>query len=395
MKRLGLASLMALLAVTVACKSPPPIPDGCNSASDDGGNAASQDAQTAMLAAFDKYEVVGGTAGHGNKDTDDFTLALIRNPLFADTVNDIAVECGNSLYQATLDQYIAGADLPLSDVRKIWRNTTQIECGFSTFYEELFPLVRRINMKLTSDKQIRMLACDPPVDWSSVHSISDLMPFMNRDGNIASVMEKEVLAKKRKALMLFGINHMQHFGHTGVAQYENAGYGNLTFVVADHFGFGNDTPSLAQNNDSIEAQMLSWQVPSMVSIAGTFLAKLDPAYFGQTPQSSGQTGYPGVDGYLYVGRRDFLLRESRSAQAVLDQEFIGELQQRANSVGAPPGSPMDPASIFQLESQASPFLYDPPGDGGADAGVDGSPADSGGEADGGEETGLADAGDGG
>jgi hypothetical protein len=34
---------------------------------------------------------------HGMKDVDDFTLSLIRNPSFPEKVNDIAVECGNSL----------------------------------------------------------------------------------------------------------------------------------------------------------------------------------------------------------------------------------------------------------------------------------------------------------
>ncbi len=47
-----------------------------------------------------------------------------------------------------LDRYIAGDDIPLSEVRPTWRNTTQTMCGTSAFYEELFPLVRRINQRL-------------------------------------------------------------------------------------------------------------------------------------------------------------------------------------------------------------------------------------------------------
>src|SRR5271168_4598491 len=62
------------------------------------------DATTAILAAFDKYEVVGLSAAHDNKDLDDFVLHLVRNPAFATKVNDIVVECGNSFYQPTLDR---------------------------------------------------------------------------------------------------------------------------------------------------------------------------------------------------------------------------------------------------------------------------------------------------
>jgi hypothetical protein len=57
----------------------------------------------AILAAFDRYEVVAIPEAHGMKDLDDFILSLIRDPAFPVKVNDIEVECGNSLYQPVLD----------------------------------------------------------------------------------------------------------------------------------------------------------------------------------------------------------------------------------------------------------------------------------------------------
>jgi hypothetical protein len=131
-----------------------------------GSNPKPEDATTAILAAFEKYEVVGMSAAHGNKDLDDFILDLIRNPAFPSKVNDVAVECGNSLYQPVLDRYIAGDEVPLSDVRLVWRNSTQTMCGMSGFYAVLFPLVRRINQKLPQERKLRVLAGDPPIDWS-------------------------------------------------------------------------------------------------------------------------------------------------------------------------------------------------------------------------------------
>ena len=164
----------------------------------------------AILAAFDKYEVVGMPEAHGLKDVDDFILSLIRNPAFAEKVNDIAVECGNSLYQPVLDRYIAGEDVPFTEVRKVWRNTTQMMCGMSGFFEQVFPLVRAINQKLPPAKRLRVLAGDPPIDWDQVKNFQDHSKFVNRDASIASVMEKEVLSKHRKALMLFGTFHLMH-----------------------------------------------------------------------------------------------------------------------------------------------------------------------------------------
>src|SRR2546422_10847145 len=73
-----------------------------------GSDPKPRDATTAILAAFDKYQVVGMGAAHGFKERDDFILALIQNTEFPVKVNDIVVECGNRLYQDTLDRYIAG-----------------------------------------------------------------------------------------------------------------------------------------------------------------------------------------------------------------------------------------------------------------------------------------------
>jgi hypothetical protein len=89
-----------------------------------GAEPTPEPAVPAILAAFKKYEVVAMPEAHGMKDIDDFIFSLIRNPAFPEKVNDIEVECGNSLYQPVLDRYIAGEDVPFSEVRKVWRNTT-------------------------------------------------------------------------------------------------------------------------------------------------------------------------------------------------------------------------------------------------------------------------------
>jgi len=98
------------------------------------------------------------------KDLDDFILALVRDPRFPEKINDIEVECGNSLYQPVLDRYIAGEDVAFTEVCKVWRNTTQSMCGWSGFFEQFFPVVRAINQKLPTTKRPRVLAGDPPID---------------------------------------------------------------------------------------------------------------------------------------------------------------------------------------------------------------------------------------
>jgi len=46
---------------------------------------------------------------------------------------------------------------PFTEVRKVWRNTTQSMCGQSGFFEQFFPLVRAINQKLATTKRLRVL----------------------------------------------------------------------------------------------------------------------------------------------------------------------------------------------------------------------------------------------
>ena len=82
--------------------------------------ATPQLAVSAILSAFDKYEVVAMPQGHGMQDLNDFILSLIRNPGFSEKVNDIEVEFGNSLYQPMLDRYIAGENVPFTEVQKVW-----------------------------------------------------------------------------------------------------------------------------------------------------------------------------------------------------------------------------------------------------------------------------------
>lgn len=189
------------------------------------------------------------------------------------------------------------------------------------------------------------MACDPPFDWSAVAGPEGLDPFLDREKNIAAVIEAEVLEKGRKALMLFGVHHLMRGMGSAVDAYERHGFANLTYVIADHRGFGNHT-ALNSDNDELESRLLSWNPALNPDVQGTWLATLDSAYVGEEP---GRAGYPGVDAHLYVGRRDLLLREPRSAQAVLDTDYLAELERRATAIEAPADSRMHPDVAFQLE----------------------------------------------
>jgi len=305
-------------------------------------------AQEAVLDLFRKYEVVGMSAAHGEKDLDDFILALIRNPEFPNRVNDIAVECGNSFYQPILDRYIAGEDVSLTQVRQVWRDTTQGEAfGLSSFCTDFFPLVRRINKSLPLKERLRVLACDPPVVWfnSKIRKDQKLHGVGGgagaRDKSIASVMEKEVLSKHRKALMLSGLFHLFHGMKDSAVEMYEKDYPGVTYIISEHSGFGQGVPSAAKYNDELEKRMASWPVPSLVNLKGTWLAEMDFAYFREPllmrqPNGEIRAGFPAgltsfskaVDGLLYLGRSDLLIDEHIPAGVYMDQDYIAELRRR-------------------------------------------------------------------
>jgi len=307
-----------------------------------GSEPVPEPAVPAILAAFDKYEVVAMPQGHGMQDLNHFILTLIRNPAFSDKVNDIEVEFGNSLYQPILDRYIAGENVPFTEVQKVWRQDGQPTPAASAFVEQFFPLVRALNQKLPPGRRLRVLAGDPPVDWGQIKSVDDVIRLVHRDASIASVMEKEVLSKHRKALMLFGTFHLMHgVGGSAVSLYEKD-YPNVTLVVSDLGIFDTDLPTLSSS------RLASWPIPSLSRAKGTWLGALDLGHFippairidekdcqvhNEFPKALQKPMEELVDAFLYLGPQDLRLREKIPADIALDVSYRAEFQRGAAMFG--------------------------------------------------------------
>ncbi len=314
-------------------------------------------AVAAILAAFDKYEVVGLPQGHGMEDLNDFIFSLIRNPAFPEKVNDIEIEFGNSLYQPMLDRYIAGENVPFTEVQKVWRKDGQPAPGASGFVEQFFPLVRALNQKLPPGRRLRVLAGDPPVDWDQIKSMDDIIRLVHRDESIASVMEKEVLSKHRKALMLFGTFHLVHMNDvraSAVSMYEKD-YPNVTFIVSELGTFDTNLPTL------YDSRFVNWPIPALARAKGTWLGALDISHFLPPPTRLDQDcnvhhEFPPtlqkpmqdlVDAFLYLGPQDLRLREKIPADIALDASYRAELQKGGAMLGLPNAASETPQEFDQ------------------------------------------------
>lgn len=91
--------LMALDVRALGQPTPAPIP------------AVPLDATAAILEAFRLHQLVAIGDAHGNQQGEAFQLALIRDPRFAQIVNDILVEGGNSRHQDLVDRFVRGEDV--------------------------------------------------------------------------------------------------------------------------------------------------------------------------------------------------------------------------------------------------------------------------------------------
>lgn len=170
--------------------------------------AARSNAFDGILGAFQKYKIVALDEPHGDQVASDFRIELIHQPGFAEKVDEIAWESGNSLYQKVLDRYISGVKVPHEEIAAVWRNTTQVGCCDSGLIEQFFSEVRKVNQTLPRAKRIRVLALDPPIDWNKVHSSADWVRFMDRDAFAASLIDREVFQRKRKILIIMGGMHL-------------------------------------------------------------------------------------------------------------------------------------------------------------------------------------------
>ena len=299
-------------------------------------------AAQAVFTAFRDYPVVALGMSHRLQDELDFAMSIVRDPEFPKVVNAIVLECGNSLYQNDMDRYVSGEDVPLQRLQRFWRNTTQLAACEPTHPKALADLIRGINAHQPANRQIRILAGDPPINWDQVHSAADIRPFQDRDGHFASVVEHEVLAKHLRALLIVGSGHVLKRpvtwapptppGSPTVTILVEQAYPHSVFVIQPHDGFGDETATL-------EPRLAQWSVPSLAIVRDTWLGRLDAAVLfrgklrrvGSDPNKP-EDPFPGiavqdlVDAYLYLGPAASL-RETDFALKT-DPAYAAEIHRR-------------------------------------------------------------------
>tara|TARA_R110002073_G_scaffold313380_3_gene485336 strand:- start:42714 stop:43763 length:1050 start_codon:yes stop_codon:yes gene_type:complete len=229
-----------------------------------------EDGITKIIALFKEKPLIAIGETHGHKQLYQFLTKLVQSEGFYKNVNAILIESGNALYQKTLDKYISGEDVPLSELQKVWMNTTQspVDAWSVDVYYIFLKTIRELNNKNPKRYQIRVIAADPPIEWMNVNTNKEYITARgSRNKFYAKTAIEEVLNKKQKALL---INGGAHFGYTNAKKVngiiEKTHPNTVTVILA--------TSGLGRANKAMEKKLRNWPKGTITKLKNTWIGKL-------------------------------------------------------------------------------------------------------------------------
>ena len=259
-------------------------------------------ATQATIDLFRSHQIVMFGETHGNKQEYEWLCRLVQDPAFADRVDDIVVEFGNSLYQKSVDRYIAGEDIPLDQVQKAWRNVIGAVGPVSPVYAQFYRAVRESNMRRRGGHQMRVLLGDPYGDWEKIRNAEDLGPYLgHRDQWYAQVVQDEVLSRKHRALLIMGAGHFLRRNGPGLVEQAVRAAGVQPYLIV----FGTNA---AGSYDDLDPRFNKWPVPAIADLHGTWVGDLPamPVLTGGMVAADSLKMSDVADALLYVAPRDRL-----------------------------------------------------------------------------------------
>src|SRR5581483_9374779 len=303
----------------------------------------------AILDAFKTHDVVALSAGEGHDDARGvaFVVAMISDPRFAPTPIDVVTENANARFQPVMDRYTRGDEVAFAELRPVWDDTTQQEViNPDRFVPDIYRVLRKVNRPLPRERQHRALLGDPPIDWDAVRSAGDFRRWLERrDSSPAEVIQREAIAKGRKALVVYGAGHLQRKqqatnyvmdsapAQTLISLLERAAV--TTFIVTT-IGERDDTrrwraPALAViRGTSIGAEEVPPLVPTRVAVrpGGAFvpIPKEEWATLRREEQ---------YDAVLYLGPESTRVTAGPSSAMCAEPGLVARHLQRLSLAGAP------------------------------------------------------------
>ena len=307
------------------------------------------DAVSGVLDAFASHQIVAlGEGLHGNNEAHAFRLALIRDPRFPEVANDVVVEFGSARYQTVMDAFVAGAEVPSERLRKAWQDTTNPSPIWDTpIYEAFFRALRDVNASLPSHRKLRVLLGEPPIEWENVRTQDDLTRWMGRRGrHAADLIQREVLLRKRRALVIYGDAHFRRYSKwIGIDGPPSPTLLNLIERQGTR-AFSIWTNTTVQL-ERLQPDIADWPIPSLTRVRGTRLGTLSFYYFAGLETNPPTKMEEQYDAVLYLGPITSITMSQLPPLLCSDPEYS---KMRLARMALGPGGPTGPGvSLFRKE----------------------------------------------
>ncbi|WLQ13538.1 hypothetical protein O5O45_27810 [Hahella aquimaris] len=274
-----------------------------------------ESATPALAALLRQYQIVGVGDAHGVEAILQWLIDCLLRPDTAPLLDTIVVEFAAACSQPLLDAYIAGKPGLEDKIDAVCGDTLHFCAWFAEVYRRFFQAVRHINQRLPAPR-IRVLAADPPIDWRAADAGRQWREAnQRREVHYQGLIEQEVIARNRRALLIFGAFHLLRGYpsgampgmHTQPATNNPPGINgsplasrlrNLdpgqSYYLWPHFGHRPDVTAVAQREN--------WRTPALVHTARSALGALPFAALSQrVPYLAERPVRELFDGYLFLG----------------------------------------------------------------------------------------------
>jgi hypothetical protein len=306
-----------------------------------------------ILAGFQNHPLVAIGNYEDYAQEEDFYAALVRDPRFAREVGNVVVEFGAGEHQDIIDRYLNGENVSFSDLRKVWTDIVGFNIPYAIGYVNFFVTVRDVNRALPPSQRIHVWLGEPPIDWSKIKSKEEFVKYYpQRDTHPIEIIEKEILAKNKKALIIYGDGHFYALkslpspGFPRLLPPLEQKHPGAIFIVQMYVGFS--TKACTTN---FEQSIQSWPTPALAApIKGTSIGRqlygsgcdvVDPKILRFPPTMSAakkadvideiEQNEAGIkaDALLYVGKAASLTQSPYEPSLYLDPDYLRELNRRA------------------------------------------------------------------
>jgi hypothetical protein len=320
------------VTVTAAC--------GCGPARQGGGAPGPEASDPAAIleAAWDRAPLVAVGESHAIEEHGAFLESVIESDEINRRLDDIVVEFGSADHQEVIDRYVRGEAVAAAEIDRLLRDTTQILVWESPIYRNIFAAVRRANRRRPASRPLRVLLGDPAIDWQATRTTGAYRRVADeRDRHFAALVEREVLARGRRALLLMGSYHALKTGtsRATVASLLERRRPGSVFVVMLHAGMG---PHSAR----VEAAFSRGPAPGIVLLSRSWIGALPARSAFVLPPvlqlPSGLVLRDIADAYLYLGPASSLTRVPPPGTIYEEPDHLRELERRHPIVT---GQPLD------------------------------------------------------